>query len=349
MSQIATLRWLGDALELLDQTKLPGEIEYVTLSTEAEVFTAIRDMIVRGAPAIGVTAAYGLALAGLRAPKTSPKKFAEYWQNQAKYLLTARPTAVNLFWAIGRMKQKQKELAKKGLSAEEQAKALVTEAVAIEAEDREANRSLGENLLKLLKDGYTVLTYCNAGSLATSAYGTALSPIYLAKERGWNLKMYASETRPRLQGASITALELTYAGIDTTLICDNMAAVVMAQGKIDAIITGCDRVAANGDVANKIGTFGLAVLARNFGIPFYVACPTSTIDFTLADGSKIPIEERDCNEIRFIKGCQIAPLDVAVFNPSFDVTPAEYISVIATEKGLVYPPFAENLAKIKNL
>jgi methylthioribose-1-phosphate isomerase len=225
---------------------------------------------------------------------------------------------------------------------------LKEEAIAIHKEDEEINRRIGENLLTLLKDGMGILTHCNAGVLATTRYGTALSPIYLAKERGWKLKVYADETRPRLQGSTLTAFELCQAGIDVTLITDNMAAVVMSQGKIDAVIVGCDRIAANGDTANKIGTLGVSILAKYFGIPMYIAAPTPTIDMKMPTGKEIPIEERSAEEVTCRFGIWTAPKEVKVYNPSFDVTPHENITAIITEKGIIYPPFEQNLSELFN-
>ena len=351
MSMHATLQWQDHQLILLDQTLLPTQIQYRTLTTAEAVFEAIRSMVVRGAPAIGVAAAYGMVLAAqsalLASRRHSPglhSAFIDYLQRSAAFLATARPTAVNLQWAIDRMLEV--------LSADPEAspvqlvERLEKEAIAIHEEDVRINRAIGENLLSLLKDGDTVLTHCNAGALATSAYGTALSVFYLAQEKGIHLKVFADETRPRLQGARLTAFELHQAGIDVTLISDNMAAVVMAQGKINAVIVGCDRVAANGDTANKIGTFGVSILARHFGIPMYIAAPTPTIDLACPSGAAIPIEERQADEILMINGAYIAPETVKVYNPAFDVTPAEHILAIVTEKAIVYPPFRENLGRL---
>jgi methylthioribose-1-phosphate isomerase len=361
MSTHATLKWQDHQLILLDQTMLPNQIQYRTLTSVEAVFEAIRTMVVRGAPAIGVAAAYGMVLAAqsallaTRQPATpSDPQGSDTAANQiafqaslaksASYLATARPTAVNLQWAVDRMMM----LARADVTVPPArlVEQLEQEAIAIHEEDICINRAIGENLLSLLKAGDTVLTHCNAGALATSAYGTALSVFYLARERGIDLKVFADETRPRLQGARLTAFELHQAGIDVTLISDNMAAVVMAQGKIDAVIVGCDRIAANGDTANKIGTFGVSILARHFGIPLYIAAPTPTIDLNCPCGAAIPIEERSADEIRLIDGTYIAPENVKVYNPAFDVTPAENITAIVTEKAIVYPPFQENLQRL---
>jgi methylthioribose-1-phosphate isomerase len=274
----------------------------------------------------------------------SQSEFMQLVRKNAEFLATSRPTAVNLFWALDRMVAKADALGDKTV-AEKQA-ALEAEAIAIHQEDIAINRSIGEHALTLLKDGMTILTHCNAGALATGDYGTATAPVYLANERGWNIKVYADETRPYLQGARLTAYELYQAGVDVTVICDNMAGVVMSQGKIDAVITGTDRVAANGDVANKIGTMSVAILANHFGVPVYIAAPTPTIDLNTPTGKEIPIEERSPLEVTHWYGRQIAPEGVNVYNPSFDVTPHELITAIITDKGVVTPPFKENLAKL---
>lgn len=344
MNQFTTLKWENDKLTILDQTLLPNAKRYVGLDTAGKVWQAINTMQVRGAPAIGVTAAYGMVIAARHINAASPDEFWREFVEAGDYLATARPTAVNLFWAIERMKKKALEC--RHLSPAEILPLLEQEATAIHQEDIQTNRKIGEYALSLFRDGYGILTHCNAGALATTQYGTALSAFYLAKERGIQLKVYADETRPRLQGASLTAYECVEAGIDVTLICDNMAPVVMAQGRINAVITGCDRVAANGDTANKIGTFGVSIAARYFGIPFYIAAPTSTIDMECVSGEDIPIEERDSNEITTIAGTWIAPKGVKTYNPAFDVTPAQNVTAFITEKGIVYPPFKENFMKI---
>ena len=327
------IEWKNDALVLLDQTKLPNEIVYEEFTTVEGVWDAIVTMKVRGAPAIGVAAAYGVYL-GVRDVTSNIE---EEVQKHADYLATSRPTAVNLFWALDRMKAVKSDILKE---------ALLEEAKAIHKEDEAINRAIGENLLTLLNDGMGILTHCNAGSLATSKYGTATAPMYLAKEKGWDFKVYADETRPRLQGSTLTALELSRAGIDVTVITDSMAGMVMSQGKIQAVIVGCDRVAANGDTANKIGTLGVSILAKHYGIPFYVAAPTPTIDLQTPTGAEIPIEERDKSEVIEGFGKLTAPAHVNVYNPAFDVTPAEHITAIVTEKGIVRAPFKENLAKL---
>ena len=361
MSMHATLKWQDHQLILLDQTLLPTQVQYRTLTTVDAVFDAIRTMVVRGAPAIGVAAAYGMVLAAQSALLISGQPaatsgssgsishiheatFHDLLEKSAAFLATARPTAVNLQWAIDRMLKVAR--INQETPPARLVESLEMEAITIHQEDIHINRAIGENLLSLLKDGDTVLTHCNAGALATSAYGTALSVFYLAQEKGIDLKVFADETRPRLQGARLTAFELHQAGIDVTLISDNMAAVVMSQGKIDAVIVGCDRIAANGDTANKIGTFGVSILARHFGIPLYIAAPTPTIDLACPSGAAIPIELRNAEEILLINGAYIAPETVKVYNPAFDVTPAENITAIVTEKAIVYPPFRENLKRL---
>jgi methylthioribose-1-phosphate isomerase len=334
------IEWKNNALVLLDQTKLPNEVVYEEFTTAESVWDAIVTMKVRGAPAIGVAAAYGVYL-GVRDYKadTDQTKLAEVVQKTAAYLATSRPTAVNLFWALDRMKSVT-------ASNSTYQNELLAEAQAIHKEDEEINRTIGENLLTLLSDGIGILTHCNAGALATSKYGTATAPMYLAKEKGWNFKVYADETRPRLQGSTLTALELSRAGIDVTVITDSMAAMVMSQGKVQAVIVGCDRVAANGDTANKIGTLSVSILAKHYGIPFYVAAPTPTIDLNTPNGAGIPIEERHKSEVIEGFGKLTAPADVHVYNPAFDVTPAEHITAIITEKGIVQAPYTENLKKL---
>jgi methylthioribose-1-phosphate isomerase len=328
---------------LLDQTRLPVETVYLKLTTPEETWASIRHLQVRGAPAIGMAAAYGLYL-GIR--HSEADTYEAFWNElnaQAEYLGSSRPTAVNLFWALDRIKARvQREAAKPVAQLKE---AVLDEALAIQKEDAEVCRTIGEHLLTLMHDGMGVLTHCNPGALATAAYGTATAPFYLAKERGWNLKVYADETRPVLQGARLTAYELQQAGIDVTLICDNMAAMVMSQGKVEAVIVGTDRVAANGDVANKIGTYGVAVLAHAHGIPFYVAAPLSSVDLETPTGADIPIEERPSEEITHGFGKQVAPDDIKVYNPAFDVTPARYITAIVTETGIFKPEEIKNSKK----
>ncbi len=344
MTQIKTIEWKDEQLVLIDQTLLPNEVVYEAFKTVEGVWDAIRVMKVRGAPAIGVTAGYGLYLGIKDAPEGSFEEFYKVLKKKSDYLATSRPTAVNLFWALERMENKAKE--SEGLPVAQIKAVLREEAINIHKEDEEINRNIGENLLTLLKDEMGILTHCNAGALATTKYGTATSPMYLGKERGWNLKVYSDETRPRLQGSTLTAFELHQAGIDVTVITDNMAAMVMSQGKIDAVIVGCDRVASNGDTANKIGTLGVSILAKHYGIPVYIAAPTPTIDLKTPTGKEIPIEERDPIEITNRFGVPTAPEGVKTYNPAFDVTPHELITAIVTEKGIVYQPFKENIKKL---
>jgi methylthioribose-1-phosphate isomerase len=342
---LVSVRWTDGALDLLDQRLLPEEIVYLRLRTPQEVWEAIRELKVRGAPAIGIAAAYGVVL-GIQGGQDSASDLALEVRRHAEYLATSRPTAVNLFWALDRMKARADALVESGISAEAAAEALLDEARQIQTEDEETNRLIGEHALTLFEDGMGVLTHCNAGGLATAKYGTALAPFYLALEKGVRLKVFAGETRPVLQGARLTAFELHQAGVDVTLITDSMAGHVMSKGWVQAVIVGTDRVAANGDVANKIGTYSVAVLAKAHNIPFYVACPLSTIDLSTPTGADIPIEERSPDEITSGFGRQIAPRGVAVYNPAFDVTPHELVTAIITEKGIVKPAYSENLQKL---
>ncbi len=342
---LQSLIWDNDALSLLDQRLLPEETVYLRLTTTQDVWEAIRELKVRGAPAIGIAAAYGVVL-GVQGFIGSTADWAAEAERQAEHLATSRPTAVNLFWALDRMKARARALAEQGVASTEATQALLDEAKQIHAEDEATNRLIGEHALTLFKDGMGVLTHCNAGGLATAKYGTALAPFYLALEQGIQLKVFADETRPVLQGARLTAFELQRAGVDVTLICDNMAGHVMSKGWIQAVIVGTDRVAANGDVANKIGTYSVAVLAKAHGIPFYVACPLSTIDLSTPTGADIPIEERHSDEVTVGFGKRTAPEGIAVYNPAFDVTPAELVTAIVTEKGIVTAPYEENLRKL---
>lgn len=341
---IRPVKWENNELIILDQTKLPEVTEFIKLSNAEDVWEAIFHLKVRGAPAIGVAAAYGLCVAVKDTAAKSSEEFLAELRKSSEYLATSRPTAVNLFWALKRMERAAFTNGDK--TVEELMEILIKEANAIYDEDCSMCRAIGENGLTLFKNGMTVLTHCNAGGLATSMLGTALSPIYLAKEKGWDIKVFADETRPLLQGARLTAWELMQSDVDVTLICDNMAAMVMSKGLIDAVIVGCDRVAANGDTANKIGTYGLSVLAKAHNIPFYIAGPTSTIDMDTPSGKEIPIEERKADEITCGMGRRTAPVGVKTFNPAFDVTPNELITAIITEKGVIKPPYGEGLKKL---
>ena len=343
VSGLRSLAWGGDHLLMLDQRLLPEEIIHLKLFTPEEVWEGIHSMKVRGAPAIGIAAAYGVVLGTLGFTGTSVDDWLEKVKQTSAYLATSRPTAVNLFWALDRMKRVAESLAPSNAGITELNRKLLAEADAIRAEDEEVCRRIGENALPLIQDGMGILTHCNAGGLATARYGTALAPMYLAHEKGISFKVFADETRPVLQGARLTAFELQQAGIDVTLLADNMAAMVMSKGWVQTVIVGTDRFAANGDVANKVGTYGLAVLAKAHGIPFYVASPLSTIDLNTPTGADIPIEERPAEEITEGFGKRTAPPGVKVFNPAFDVTPNEYVTAIITEKGVIKAPYDRNL------
>ncbi|OQB96165.1 MAG: Methylthioribose-1-phosphate isomerase [Spirochaetes bacterium ADurb.Bin110] len=335
-------------LIILDQTMLPNEIKYLGLSKTEEIWEAIKTLRVRGAPAIGIAAAYGVYLAVRNAQPSTMEDALRIFMEARAYLATSRPTAVNLFWALDRMQKRLEEEISQS-SVQRLCAALREEADAIRHEDAQVCRCIGENSLLLLERGWGLITHCNAGVLATSEYGTALAPIYLGQERGYGFRVFADETRPLLQGARLTAWELMQAEVDVTLICDNMAASVMKKGWVQAVLVGCDRIAANGDTANKIGTLGLAILAAHFGIPFYVHAPRSTIDMDCETGLEIEIEERPSEEIttRWYEK-PMAPKDVKVFNPAFDVTDAELITAIITEKGIARQPYNRSLRAMMN-
>jgi methylthioribose-1-phosphate isomerase len=341
---IQTLEWTDQGVRFIDQTKLPTEEIYVTCTTYQQVADAIRTMIVRGAPAIGVAAAMGIAL-GVRDSKAETAADLKKEMNRICEIIgQTRPTAVNLFWAIGRMQEKFEGLCVGSIA---QIKAgLIEEAKRMHAEDIAANQSMGRHGATLMPASGGVLTHCNAGALATAGYGTALGVIRAAVEQGKKIHVYADETRPFLQGARLTAWELMKDAIPTTVISDNMAGAMMKQGKIGAVVVGADRIAANGDVANKIGTYSVAVLAKENGIPFYVAAPISTVDLSCPDGSKIPIEQRNSKEVTHIAGKQMVPDGVGVENPAFDVTPSKYVAAIVTERGIARAPYKESLQKL---
>jgi len=347
-----TLRWVGDVdgyLELIDQTRLPVECELIACRTPDEVVHAIRTLQVRGAPAIGIAAAYGVCvgLQGLPAPTTS--QFQAALDALLEKLAASRPTAVNLFWALDRMRRRAElwhELRREAKESTSLADVLLAEARAIHEEDRSMCYAIGRFGAQLLADGQGVLTHCNAGGLATAEYGTALAVIFAAHESGKRIKVFADETRPLLQGARLTAWELAQRGVDVTLICDSMAAQVMREGRVQAVVTGADRIAANGDAANKIGTYGVAVLAAAHGIPFYVAAPSSTFDLSLESGDTIPIEQRDPREVTHGFGRQTAPDGVQVYNPAFDVTPARLIRAIICERGIIDPVTTARIAAV---
>ncbi len=341
---IKTLEWTDAGVRFIDQTKLPTEEVYVTCKTYEEVADAIRTMIVRGAPAIGVAAAMGVALGALQSQATTLPEFEREFDTICNVLAGTRPTAVNLFWAIRRMREKFEQL--RALPVSEIKAELVAEAQRMHVEDIAANEAMGRHGAVLLPSSGGVLTHCNAGALATAGYGTALGVIRSAVASGKQIHVFADETRPFLQGSRLTAWELMKDGIPTTLIADNMAGAMMRLGKIDAVIVGADRIAANGDVANKIGTYSVAVLAKEHGIPFYVAAPISTVDLNTPDGSKIPIEQRASTEVTHLAGKQIAPDDVRVENPAFDVTPNKYVTAIITERGVARAPYQDSLAEL---
>jgi methylthioribose-1-phosphate isomerase len=345
---IKTIEWTGEGVRMIDQRKLPTVEEYPVFRTYQEIAGAIRTMVVRGAPAIGVAAAMGVAL-GIRDSKAIDiAALREDFKQITDTLASTRPTAVNLFWAIDRMKRLFREIATDGADRQTITEKLIKEALAIQAEDIESNRRMGNFGQELLPSSGTVLTHCNAGALATAGYGTALGVIRAAVEHGKRLRVLADETRPFLQGARLTAWELWKDDIDVRVISDNMAGSFMRQGLIDAVIVGADRIAANGDVANKIGTYPVAVLAREHEIPFYVAAPFSTLDLEIPDGSHIPIEQRDPAEVTHIGGVRIVPDGVSVFNPAFDVTPHQFITAIITDRGVAKPPYTDSLAAQKD-
>lgn len=332
----------NSALVIVDQTKLPGEIVMLHLKTQQEIWDAIYLLQVRGAPAIGVAAGFALYLAAKEIETEDREAFLQKMHEAKEYLNSARPTAVNLSWALNRMEQKA--LAAENASVAELKELLHRESVAIFEEDVDMCRRIGEHGLTLIHDGAGILTHCNAGQLATSKYGTALSPIHLGREKGMNFRVYTDETRPLLQGARLSAFEMAADGVDTTVICDNMASQVMKNGWVDAVFVGCDRVAANGDACNKIGTSGVAILAKHYGIPFYVLGPSSTIDMSIASGEDIVIEQRPAHEVTEMWYKQrMAPEGVKVYNPAFDVTDHSLITGIVTEEGVLYPPYSESL------
>jgi methylthioribose-1-phosphate isomerase len=341
---IETIQWNGHGVVMIDQTRLPAEEKYVTCSTYLEVADAIRTMIIRGAPAIGVAAAMGVALGVARTEcRHLPELDAEFEKICAE-LASTRPTAVNLFWGIDRMKRLYQSI--RHLPWEQIRDRLIAEAKLIREEDIEINRAIGRHGAPLVPDGRTVLTHCNAGALATAGYGTALGVVRAAVEAGKDIDVFADETRPFLQGARLTVWELQRDGIRATLITDNMAGHFLHAGNIGCVIVGADRIAANGDVANKIGTYGVAVLAKENGIPFYVAAPVSTLDLTLPDGTHIPIEERGAAEVTHLYGVRVAPAETTARNPAFDVTPNRYVTAIITERGVARAPFHESLRQL---
>jgi len=344
---IPTLTWTPEGVRFIDQTRLPLEESYVLASTYEQVADVIVTMVVRGAPAIGVSAAYGVALGAKNNNAATVAEFTPEFERICARLAATRPTAVNLFWAIDRMKALFANLAASEVSLAQIKERLLAEAHAMYDEDIAACKAMGAHGASLLPDNGGVLTHCNAGALATCGYGTALGVIRAAVERGKTIHVYADETRPFLQGARLTAWELLADHIPTTVICDNMAASLMRQGKIQAVVVGADRIAANGDAANKIGTYNVAILAREHGIPFYVAAPWSTIDLATATGDAIPIEERPAREVTHHAGKQLTPNGVGICNPAFDVTPAKYITAIITERGVMRAPYTDSLKEME--
>ena len=355
------ITWTGQSVRLLDQTKLPGETVYLDITDERQMHDAIRRLVVRGAPAIGIAAAFGAYLGVRTFNGEAVGDFTERLKTVCDYLATSRPTAVNLFWALKRVQRIAHETAgTSGASppchvVRDVQEAILDECLAMIEEDHRVNRAIGGHGLALLDSiadpkskiaNVNILTHCNAGGLATAGYGTALAPVYVATERGRAFHVFVDETRPLLQGSRITAYELQRNNVPATLICDTMTASVMSQGKVDAVIVGADRIAMNGDTANKIGTLGVAVLARHFNVPFFVAAPTSTIDPAAASGADIPIEQRSADEVTHLAGRATAPDGVAVYNPAFDVTPAALISAIITERGVARPPLGEAIRRL---
>jgi len=343
---LPTIEWKDDAVVMIDQRKLPTAEIYVTCKTAKDVAKAIKTMVIRGAPAIGVAAAMGIALGMRRSTATGTKQFVTEFQRVCDLMAATRPTAVNLFWAIDRMKKTFAEAAQRGLSVAELQVRLEDEARAIHDEDVQSCRTMGAHGASLVPESARILTHCNAGALATAGYGTALGVIRAAAEQGKRVAVLADETRPFLQGARLTAWELVKDGIDTTVITDNMAGAMMRLQQVDLVVVGADRIAANGDVANKIGTYGVAVLAKEHGIPFYVAAPISTVDLGTADGSLIPIEERSDREVTHVGTSRLTPEGARIRNPAFDVTPSRYVTAIITERGIARAPYDESLAEM---
>jgi len=342
---VKTIEWIEGKIKIIDQTKLPGELKYIYCKDVRDLREAISSLRIRGAPALGIAGALGVILEMQKSSARNYPDFKREMEKVSNYLGSSRPTAVNLFWSLKRMSECAERNRDK--SIEEIKEVLKKEALQIMEEDKWCNRQIGKEGASLIEDKDSILTHCNAGALATADYGTALGIIYKAKEEGKRIKVYVDETRPLLQGARLTSWELLQEGIDVTLICDNMAGELMQKGVIDKVLVGADRVAANGDVANKIGTYTLAVLAKENKIPFYVACPLSTVDLSISNGREIPIEERSPKEITEGLGKRIAPSGVKVYNPAFDITPARYITGIITERGICRPPYEKSLKNLK--
>jgi len=344
MTPVETIAWTGDAVRVIDQTALPLELRYIELGDIERLWEAIKTLRVRGAPAIGIAAALGCYLGVRHSQARDFESFSGELARVCDYLGSARPTAVNLFWALRRVRDLVDRL--RDRPVEQIKHAILDESLDMIEEDHRVCRAIGNHGAELLHDGDSILTHCNAGGLATASYGTALAPVLVAAEQGKRIHVYADETRPLLQGARLTTWECQQAGIPVTLITDSMAATVIAQGKVQAILVGTDRTAANGDVANKVGTLGLAVLAHEFHVPFYVGAPLSSIDMSIPSGAEIPIEERNPDEVVCICGRRIAPEGIEVYNPAFDVTPHRYVTALITERGIVRPPLAEGLRRL---
>lgn len=342
---VETICWKNGKVRFVDQTLLPGRLKFVDCDDVARLWKAIKRLEIRGAPALGIAGALGVVLAAYNSRAKSPDKFFNDLEKAIKFLAASRPTAINLFWALARMECTAKRNIARPIGAVR--KILLKEALVIIAEDKKSCREMARHGARLVKDADNILTHCNAGGLATADYGTALGVLFESKRQGKRIHVYVDETRPLLQGARLTTWELLHEGIDATLICDNMAAGLMARGKIDKIFVGADRIAANGDTANKIGTYSLAVLAREHRVPFYVVAPLSTFDFNIGSGKEIPIEERNGDEVRSILGKFIAPKGVKVYNPAFDVTPGGYITGIVTERGIFRRPYEESLGRLR--
>lgn len=342
---VETIKWNDGKIRYIDQTLLPCRVRFVECASVGRLWHAIKRLEIRGAPAIGIAGAMGAALAARRSTAKESSSLVRDLKRDIKYLASSRPTAVNLFWALERMESIAEANTDKTVG--EIRKILLREALKILDDDKKSCRAMARYGSSLVRSGDTILTHCNAGGLATADYGTALGVLFESKRLGKKIKVYADETRPLLQGARLTAWELMNEGVDVTLICDNMAASLMAKGKIDKIFVGADRIAANGDAANKIGTYSLAVLARYHKVPFYVVAPVSTFDMSIRTGRDIPIEERNPDEVRKILGKQAAPEDVKVYNPAFDVTPNRLISAIVTERGIFRPPYTNSLKRLR--
>jgi len=344
--KIPTIEWTGNSIKMIDQTKLPFKLEFIYCKDIKSLWYAIRDMNIRGAPVLGIAAGFGVVLTAMNSKAKNYCKLKKELKNSIDYLKTSRPTAVNLSWALDRMWNKFKCF--QGNDMSEICNQLYKEAIKIMQEDIDICTAMAKNGATLINDNDNILTHCNAGALATGGYGTALGVFYYAKQHGKSIHIYVDETRPRLQGARLTTWELKKNKVPFTLICDNMAAILMSQGKIDKVMVGADRIASNGDTANKIGTYSLAVLANFHNIPFYVVAPSSTFDLKIDNGEGIPVEERDKKEIIFIEDKPIAPLGTKTYNPAFDVTPAGLIKSIIAEKRIIKPPFKDNILKTLN-